>query len=156
MPNGTWSPRWLAPKFINDVVGARTDDCIVWPFARNGCGYGTIRISGKTLLAHRVVCERVHGEPPDARAVVRHACGNGHQGCVNPHHLVWGTMKENGVDRSKHGRSPAKLTPSQVVAIRNAFAACGNQREVARQFGINYVRVHKIVRGHQWTWLDQP
>ena len=64
-------------------------------------GYLTITLGylGKkkatvTEYAHRLVLFSIHGPPPDEDTnVAMHTCHN--PGCLNPHHLVWGTPKDN-------------------------------------------------------------
>jgi hypothetical protein len=65
------------------------DECLIWPFARSLQGYGYVRFDGETRLAHRVICQLAHGEPPDDASQVAHSCGKGHDGCVNQRHLRW-------------------------------------------------------------------
>ena len=64
-------------------------------------GYLTITLGtlGKkntnvTELAHRLILLSIHGPPPDeATNIAMHTCHN--PGCLNPHHLVWGTSLDN-------------------------------------------------------------
>ena len=43
---------------------------------------------------HRLVLLGIHGPPPDAsHKVAMHTCHN--PGCLNPHHLLWGSHKDN-------------------------------------------------------------
>lgn len=45
-------------------------------------------------LAHRLVLFSIHGPPPDEDTrEAMHTCHN--PGCLNPHHLVWGSSKDN-------------------------------------------------------------
>jgi histidinol-phosphate/aromatic aminotransferase/cobyric acid decarboxylase-like protein len=39
---------------------------------------------------------------------LRHICGNGHLGCVNPYHLRVGTQKENAREVKEMGRHPSQ------------------------------------------------
>ena len=88
------------------------------------------------------------------------SCGKGHEACVNPRHLYWGTPIENAADRVRHGThlkgedcASAKLTVDQVREIRRLSLSLP-QREVADRFGISKQRVSKIVRREQWGWLQ--
>ena len=85
------------------------EECLFWPFAmrvkaRTGKpSYGTLWAGkGKQLLPHREMCRLAHGPPPAEKSVVRHLCGMGMQGCVNPRHLVWGSTAENAADAKRH------------------------------------------------------
>jgi len=57
-PNGT------TRKFLESIRDTATDECIIWPFARLGRGYGAMNVKGKVIPAHRVMCEVAHGMPP--------------------------------------------------------------------------------------------
>src|SRR6185312_60585 len=61
--------------------------CLLWPFSRNQGGYANV--GRKSTLVHRIMCEYMHGEPPDGKPEAAHECGKGYLGCVNPHHIVW-------------------------------------------------------------------
>lgn len=135
------------------------DECLIWPFFRVADrGYGRI---GR-YLAHRVMCLIAHGEPPEPDMLATHECGNGHGGCVNPRHLVWGSHRKNANDRSIHGtvlagdkNHRAKLHWRQVAKIRRLAgtrSAPGpmTQQEVADLFGISQSQVSEIVRGASW------
>ena len=54
--------------------------------------------------AHRLVLYSIYGPPPDEEScVAMHTCNN--PGCLNPHHLVWGSDLDN---RLKGGEAEAK------------------------------------------------
>lgn len=80
-----------------------SDECLTWPFARSGKGYGQYREHGETKYVHRFLCEQVHGSQPSNIHEVAHNCGKGHLGCINPRHLRWATPKENSADQIIHG-----------------------------------------------------
>ncbi len=91
-----------AKRFISEtVLPFRGDDCLIWPFARKETGYAVARIDGKSTRVHRYACEIIHGERPSPRHEVAHSCGNGHIGCVNPHHLRWATHRDNLAERMR-------------------------------------------------------
>lgn len=79
------------------------DDCLTWPFGRNGGGYGRVSFRGNPSNAHAVILELAVGPKPTEKHECCHSCGNGHLGCVNPRHMYWGTRKENVADAIRHG-----------------------------------------------------
>lgn len=133
------------------------DECLLWPFGRDGNGRAQLHYEGRMRKAHRVVCERTHGAPPTPKHHAAHLCGNGHLGCVAKRHLAWKTPAENVADKLVHGthnrgerHNQAKLTTEQVKDIRE-----GNETlsETASKYGISIGHVSSIRRRRTWRWL---
>jgi hypothetical protein len=146
-------------RFLEAAAGYAGEACLPWPFARNSAGYGHVGRGGKHVLAHRLVCEGKWG-PPEPGAYAAHLCGNGHAGCVNPHHLAWKTPKGNQADMVRHGRSQrgpkhyaAILTEDAVRFIR-ANSGAMKVRVVAKQLGVSPAAVYSVIRGASWAWVD--
>lgn len=135
------------------------DDCLIWPFSRSASGYGTTTWGGVDTYAHRIMCEHRNGLPPEGQGETRHLCGNGHLGCCNPRHLAWGSHHDNMRDAVEHGtsrsgerHSNAKLSWSQVEAIRLKFdSGESSQAGLAQEFGCAPSVIHNIV--HRRTWM---
>lgn len=125
----------------------RGDDCLIWPFARNRSGYGSLRYQGRTMGAHRAMCFESYGAPADAGMEAAHSCGNGHLGCANPLHLRWATPQANVSDRIQHGRN-RKLTDDQCFEIVR-LAATEPQARIARRFGVSPAFVCRVVKGQR-------
>lgn len=88
--------------FIEKAVAYTGNDCLPWPYVLSVYGYGAIHASGGLrTLAHRVICERVHGPAPEGKPSAAHSCGN--RACVAPAHLRWASQKENAADSITHG-----------------------------------------------------
>ncbi len=89
-PNGMNALAGAAEMFLREkALTYNGDDCLIWPFTRNGQGRAVLGNPNGTNLVHRRICIEVNGEPatPDMQAT--HSCGRGHDGCVNRRHLVW-------------------------------------------------------------------
>lgn len=146
-------------KWLLEHVSHNGDDCLIWPFFRvEGRGYGRIERN----FAHREMCILAHGEPPDGKPYATHSCGNGHGGCVNPKHLVWGSAKKNAQDKFIHGSIAAgernggcKLHWKTVSKIRKLAGTRGRpgamtQQAVADMVGVGQSQISAIVRGRSW------
>jgi hypothetical protein len=76
----------------------RAAECLIWPFRRQSRGYAVIHGQGSAELVSRLVCEAVHGPAPDGKPLALHNCDNGHEGCIEPTHIEWGSYRQNNVD----------------------------------------------------------
>lgn len=93
------------------------DECWPWTGAKNGNGYGRMKINGTAYLAHRLAYEfskrtlRPNGDYHGR--VVRHTCDN--PNCCNPKHLIAKDQRANVHDMVKKGRGKllfrAKVVP---------------------------------------------
>jgi hypothetical protein len=125
----------------------KSGTCWVWNGPRNRQGYGLwsgLGSDGQRGLAHRLALQSE--EPaPDSALFACHRCDN--PPCVNPAHLYWGTVEDNGRDVSERGgawnrgmrRSTCKrghaMTGDNVrhVGGRDICRECDNMRSRERQ-----------------------
>lgn len=147
----------LAERFWAKVDKRGADECWPWTASRNNTGYGMVGIrSGRYALSHRVAWELEHGAPAGELCVC-HRCDN--PPCCNPRHLFIGTISDNNADKMSKGRhvSPrgeehhrARLTQTDVVAIRQLSLSGVRSSEIARKFAITRLHVNAIVRRSVW------
>lgn len=158
VPNGE-SLGWLF-----DVALMHQDEyaCLKWPFLRNDSGYGTIWYKGRNRLAHRIICQKFNGKPPTKEHLACHTCGKGHEGCVNQHHLYWGTHKQNSADSAKHGtrargenNGASKLTDKIVRRIIHLADKGWPNKRIAREFGVSLVTIFNIRTGKTWKHVER-
>lgn len=149
-----------AKLFRQILDSATADECWIWPMRRGDDGYGLVTLRKKRHRAHRVICQMAHGDPPSEQLDAAHSCGNGHLGCVNPHHLRWATRKENVADALAHGthhhgstHAFAKLNDDQVREIRKMLADGILQKEISKKFGVSIAQVCHINTGRRWAYL---
>lgn len=152
------TPNYEPMKFYTDtVLTNNSDECLIWPFARDAQGYAKMHVGPKNRLVARMLCEETNGPPPTQRHEAAHSCGKGMGGCVNRWHLSWKTHRENEADKLLHGtdqfgeRNPiAKLTQEQADQIRKIGKSMA-QRKIAAQFGVSQSLISLILRGEIWA-----
>lgn len=71
--------------------------CIIWTGSVASGGYGSLRVNGRTVPAHRYAWEQQHGPIPDGM-FIDHMCWE--RSCVNTEHLRLATHAENTWNRS--------------------------------------------------------
>jgi len=147
--------RKLSPRERLDYysIPEPNSGCYLWTGPVIEGGYGRIKVSRRTVLAHRLAWE-VHRGPIADDLCVCHRCDN--PGCVNPDHLFLGTHAENMADRDAKGRCrpgsgvrqwKAKLTPVLVAEIR---ASSLLQRELAEIYGVTQKTISAVKTGIVW------
>jgi hypothetical protein len=106
--------------WVRERVTVSQPQCMFFPaavcFSR-----ASVRYNYQKISAARAMCLEHNGRPEQQDMVVRHKCGMGHMSCVNPQHLAWGTVKENGRDASLHNLvhyNPADYPASDVAKVR--------------------------------------
>ena len=122
------------------------------------------------LSAHRFIYRMTYGEFMPSLSVL-HRCDV--KTCVNPHHLWLGTQRDNVYDAIAKGifhyfppsvhpggmargekNVNAKLTSTQILAIRHASQLGQSQRSIAREFGVSQGTIYDII--HRDTWRHVP
>lgn len=85
------------------------DACWPWIKARDGHGYGTLRIgsrldgTSRMVGAHVLAYRLADGDPPADKPCILHTCDN--PPCCNPKHLWAGTRADNNADSARKGRT---------------------------------------------------
>lgn len=125
----------------------------------SGDGYPGICINGERWVMSRYIYTQLHGEIPEGK-VVRHTCDNIR--CINPAHLIIGTLGDNNRDRAERGRSRnqngdknnmAKLAERDVIKI---FSSKHSVKKLAHKFGITKNQVWNIKSGKRWASVTDP
>lgn len=132
--------------------------CWLWMEGCSGDGYGAVNIRRKVHKAHRLSYMVFKGPVPDGMNLL-HKCDN--RLCINPDHLMVGTLAENNWDRDRKGRTAkgeksgsAKLTREQIEEIRatpRTYPFVLGYRVLAAKYGVTFGHISKIMRKEAWV-----
>lgn len=141
--------------------------CVIWQGSTDKDGYGRMKRARDgeraTVYVHRWVMEEALGRRLGRDEVVLHACDN--PPCFRVDHLSIGSSADNNADMRAKGRGTkpppnrfegechpmAKLSESQVRAIRGHFQCGLTARTIAEMFEISPTTVRRIVKGIRWA-----
>jgi hypothetical protein len=139
------------------LLELETDECVLWPHARDAKGYGRLNFRGKTESAHSLACELRHGPRPLMKEAA-HYCGV--PACMNYRHLRWATQSENMQDRVIHGTSnrgersgSQRLTVEDVRQVRRRCAAGETDAAIAATYGVHPATIQAVRVRRSWFWL---
>lgn len=148
------------PRTPQEYIERRTEritetGCWIWTGSITGSkGYGYAFWRWQRFPAHRLAWTAFRGPIPDNTLVLHH-CDI--PTCCNPAHLFLGTHHDNMRDMTRKRRQAvgerhgsAKLTPEQVLAIRNDRRKI---RTIAAEYGIGKSMVDYIRRRVAWKHL---
>lgn len=152
----------LSPEHIRNfwkkVAKGGPDECWIWTGWKNHSGHARFEVAGQKLLATHVsliLTGQPRPEPPNHFALHGDTCVSA--SCVNPHHLRWGSARDNADDRDRLGRRDpkrgsahgnARLNEDLVRYIRQSPL---NQYELAAQLGVSQVSIGNVRRGKTWA-----
>lgn len=161
-------------EILQQLIAIDTDECIIWPHAKNVKGYGSVKVNGKDRGAHIIALELTTPRPPGKVCAIHgnyvegdklHAAhGECHNPlCINPRHLSWKTNSENQADKKRDGTDPVgerngncSIPEDIVEAIKSEYK--GKQHryrpktgpttyELADKYGCSQRQVRNIVNG---------
>lgn len=123
-----------------DVKG----DCWIWTGCVNSDGYPKINRNGNAnTKGHRYVYEQTKGKIPDG-FVIRHTCDN--ILCLNPDHLLVGTVADNMSDRQSRKRTFNYISEEINQKIKSLRREGFSQVAVAEMVGCSQGHVSRIDR----------
>lgn len=129
----------------------------------NSKGYATQSHRNKTVFMHRLAYTKHHGIDyySIVGKVVRHTCDNPR--CINPDHLLLGTVLDNVLDRQERQRQArgvthacAKLVDEDVLYIRsNHVRGCpvNGTEAYAKKFGLSTRSIQSILSRTTWKHI---
>ena len=124
-------------------------------------GYANTYHNGRSRGLHCLAYAKAHALPVEALqgSVVRHTCDNPR--CINPKHLVIGTVQDNSNDMKARKRSltcsrnpAAVLTEEDVATIRRIHRKGCKQfgnRPLGRRYGVTHATIYYIVKNKSWV-----
>lgn len=135
--------------------------CIFWSGGHSQKGYPQLWWQGKMQRVSRLVWEWAKG-PLSPGMCALHKCDD--PGCINLDCLFDGTQIDNIADREAKGRgvipdnrgernAGARLTPTDIVAIRTAAANGATGAALARQFGVGQPAISMIINRKSWRHI---
>ncbi|MFJ5294493.1 HNH endonuclease [Streptomyces sp. NPDC088348] len=153
----------VAERFQSKVQRGAQDECWLWTGSQHGFGHGQFFVSKERGLAqaHAFALELATGEPCPPGRETCHRCDN--PPCCNPVHLYYGTRQQNvddmwSRDRGRRGSrtTMAKLTESQVLAIRIRYADGETSTSLASEYGVRSTTITYITTGRNWKHVGGP
>ncbi len=143
----------LSKSKINSENG-----CLEWFGAVNSKGYGKLTINKKTIAAHRLSYQD-HYKVDISGQLLMHICDN--PKCINPKHLVMGTIKDNINDKVTKGRQlkgaqchNARLNEDIVRDILSLHSNDIRNSVIARKYNIALSHVNNIVNRKIWKHVE--
>lgn len=134
---------------VDQVTG-----CWEWDGAIMHDGYGRAKYRGRSMRAHRMAyasaCGLTLDEMAKENGQVLHKCNN--RRCCNPAHLYLGSHADNMVDKANAGSAKrvsggaARLSPAQVHALKQDYAAGMSMVALAAKYGVSKPAVSNRLR----------
>jgi hypothetical protein len=150
-----------AIEFFEHSLLMDTDDCIIWPFAKNTYGYAQIWYEHVMTRASRLVCEKIYGPSPTPKHIAAHSPKCISRACINKHHLRWATYEENEADKlltGTHIRGEkqwmSRLSKYEVLEIRK-FAKFESVQRIADIYDVSRTTINDILNEKSWYWLAE-
>jgi hypothetical protein len=141
-------------RFFEYVSPEAITGCWLWTGRIDSDGYGRIQLNRIRYGAHRFSA-MIYGLDMSG-AVMRHMCNN--PSCVNPDHLVTGSIKDNTLDMLTAKRQAkgsvngnAKLLEDQVIDIRNKHSAGETINALAEEYKVSSVMIRNIIKRKNWS-----
>lgn len=132
------------------VVHRRLGRCWVWLGGKTWNGYGTRRVNGRRVRAHRHAYSEAYGAEP-GELFVCHRCDN--PLCVRPSHLFLGTNSDNMRDCFAKGRltlPSKKLDSADIPVIRKRLKAGERPALIAIDYLVARSTIDDIRDGKTW------
>ena len=145
----------LNERFWSKVKKGSDNECWLWQGALTKNGYGNFSNGEGNVYAHRYSYFLYHGCYPQ---VTLHQCDN--RRCVNPAHLISGTLQDNINDMVNKGRScfgtkngMVRWTEQDIKDIRRLCNDGMSQSKVAHLYETTQPVISNIILKKRWKHL---
>jgi hypothetical protein len=148
----------MSPTNLKPLEWSYDGACIICTSHKTDTdGYPCMRRHNIYRKIARWILLKRHGDLP-SNVVSRHTCDN--RSCINPDHIIAGTVAENNRDafeRKRHAFGErawtAKLTPETVLLVRQLASEGVPQPILASRFGIAKGSISNLITGKTWKHL---
>ena len=147
--------------FVARISAPNERGCRLWTGRQLG-KYGSLKLRGRQLYAHRVAWTLAKGAIPNGM-ILLHTCDV--PLCCNVEHLRLGTHADNIADMHAKGRAniargvqrtSAKLTDASVVEIHERAGRGESMPSIAARMGVAASRISDILNAKSWTHVPNP
>ncbi len=137
------------PEDIRRRVKVAPNGCWIWQGKKAGSGQAMLYVGeNKSVIAYRRVFLLLNGHLP---AILRHTCDD--KACVNPGHLMAGTIRDNNADASRRGLVKRKLTDREVREIMHLIDRGDRMVDIAPHYGVTPELVGQIKSRKRYAWM---
>ena len=133
--------------------------CWLWRSSTVKDGYGSFRLNGRNVGAHRMAYFLKHGFWPNNHAC--HSCDT--PNCVNPDHVWDGTDADNSRDcleKKRHAfgeKSPSHKLCREIISTIRLNHTKGDRNfgsvGLAKILGLNRKTVSDVISGKRWSHI---
>lgn len=143
--------------FETRFVKGKLDEC--WEFdSFSKDGYGRFsHMKSRYMLAHRVSYKLYVDPELSSKDIIRHKCDN--RKCINPNHLIHGTMKDNSGDMMERDRGYLKYGEANPFVKLKEYQALEilksslSQKELANIYNVSTSAIWHIKTRSTWKHL---
>lgn len=174
MPKGIYPRKSEEQRFWEKVDVKEENECWLWLGSKDKDGYGwfsyeshgSAEQKSKTISSHRYsLMLKLNNKELPSSVFARHTCDQ--PSCVNPHHLVEGSAKDNSADMTERNRQAkgelngqAKMTEQIAKKILEEYTAdkqngrlYGSLERLAKKYNLQKQALYKLTSGKTWKHL---
>jgi hypothetical protein len=129
----------------------QSNGCWIWKMnCRNG-GYGTLKVDGMVIAAHRLSAEVwIADRILEKHEIVCHKCDN--KLCINPDHLFIGTNRDNTLNMIRKGRrkAPVMRTMEEKKEIKRLLSIGTSYGDIRKIHNVDWCTLSRVANDYLW------